>query len=500
MKLNTKIERFVVGLSIMAFVILAGCQGGGGGGGNSDNDDNAPTVETIEPADNADNVAPDREITITFSTDMDGTTITQDSVKLYHQSGTEIAGSVSSSGEEATLTPEQYLEHDVDYTIEIKDSIKDLQGSPLDQDYTSSFTAKFHAGDEETYTYPNRSKTIDLSTNMSTQNGVSYEIITDPGHGTASISGRQVTYDPTSDYQGEDSLVVRANNGVSDSTQATLSITVRYFMFSDTDQTADTTNTFGEDSDYTIHTQSYSWGDASHDTLTDNVTGLLWQQGVNGVKQWADASADCQGLELGGYDDWRLPAIKELFGITLWDDSSNKFDASFDDSYDDYWSQSTADSDRYYYVTVDKTISSHSANSYNSRCVRGSIRENQFEDSSNGTVMDEATGLTWQQGEGGQKYWEDALAYCEGLTLASKSDWRLPNIKELVSIVDFSASTSPMIDTTFFPDAVSGNYWSSTTDSSESSAPNADFSHGNTGASSKTVYEYNVRCVRGGTD
>ncbi|MFC1765503.1 DUF1566 domain-containing protein [Planctomycetota bacterium] len=54
--------------------------------------------------------------------------------------------------------------------------------------------------------------------------------------------------------------------------------------------------------------------------------------------------------------------------------------------------------------------------------------------------------------------WQDALAYAESLTLADHNDWRLPNIKELQSIVDYTKSPSasdstdlgPAIDTNFF--------------------------------------------------
>jgi hypothetical protein len=63
---------------------------------------------------------------------------------------------------------------------------------------------------------------------------------------------------------------------------------------------------------------------------------------------------------------------------------------------------------------------------------------NDFVDNGDGTVTDLATGLMWQKSDDGTaRNWEDALAYAEDLQLAGYSDWRLPNQKELHSIVDY---------------------------------------------------------------
>ncbi|MCD6359900.1 MAG: DUF1566 domain-containing protein [Armatimonadetes bacterium] len=118
-------------------------------------------------------------------------------------------------------------------------------------------------------------------------------------------------------------------------------------------------------------------------------------------------------------------------------------------------------------------------------------------DNGDGTVTDNNTGLMWQQGKPGAMNWEDAITYCENLSLAGYDDWRLANIKELRSIVDDRLS-APAIDTNYFPDAQASGYWSSTTNTNDASY--AGFVHFDSGYVSydkkpNTLY---ARCVRSG--
>ncbi|MBI5186745.1 MAG: DUF1566 domain-containing protein [Nitrospinae bacterium] len=120
-----------------------------------------------------------------------------------------------------------------------------------------------------------------------------------------------------------------------------------------------------------------------------------------------------------------------------------------------------------------------------------------FLDYGNYTVTDTYTGLTWQKTEGGAMAWKSAISYCEGLGLAGKFDWRLPDKKELVSIVNYDKN-NPAIDTVYFPNVNSSNYWSSTTYASSTSlAWHVYFRNGNTYYNDKSLY-FHVRCVRGG--
>lgn len=77
-------------------------------------------------------------------------------------------------------------------------------------------------------------------------------------------------------------------------------------------------------------------------------------------------------------------------------------------------------------------------------------------------VFDDSTNLEWQDDDiGSSTRWEDAIHRCEALVLGGHDDWRLPNINELLSLIDDSKN-NPSIDTTF--QNVGMSYWSSTGD------------------------------------
>ena len=119
------------------------------------------------------------------------------------------------------------------------------------------------------------------------------------------------------------------------------------------------------------------------------------------------------------------------------------------------------------------------ANTMYFRMVRGNVEygKNNFIENGNGTVSDLATGLMWQKADDGTaRNWQESLTYAENLELGNYSDWRLPNAKELQSIVDYSKSpqttNSPAINSIFEttsindPDGKPGQYpffWTSTT-------------------------------------
>jgi len=79
------------------------------------------------------------------------------------------------------------------------------------------------------------------------------------------------------------------------------------------------------------------------------------------------------------------------------------------------------------------------------------------------TVFDRRTGLTWQRSpDATPRDRADAAAYCAALTLGDGTiTWRLPTVKELMTLAD-PRSANPAIDTTAFPTAAAVRYWAST--------------------------------------
>ena len=227
---------------------------------------------------------------------------------------------------------------------------------------------------------------------------------------------------------------------------------------------------YGQDAQYTGNVPNYT--DNWDGTVTDNVTGLVWTQNVSSYAMpWSDASSYCESLTTGGYSDWRLPSVKELWSIRDFSQGWPWVDTDYfylvgDGS--DQRQQHSWTSNRYLveseyqneqligdpsFIVNDWTghIKAMSGNRF-VRAVRGntSYGVNDFVDNGDGTVSDNATSLMWSQDDNGEAInWEAALAYTEAATTAGYDDWRLPNAKELQSIADYSG-VFPAINTSVF--------------------------------------------------
>jgi hypothetical protein len=281
--------------------------------------------------------------------------------------------------------------------------------------------------------------------------------------------------------------------------------------------------------------------------VMDNVAGLVWQgcsYGLGGdgctsgsavMSDWIAQVANCDALDWGGHDDWRLPDPYEL--STLLNRGKNlsphideaAFPATANAPYlYHYWTSATATSDTGSFSAVVVDFGSivsvgvyqqpKSSHMY-ARCVRGGPLKARklvlHVDLGDRVIVDSLTGLQWQGcahgqaggtcgiGNGIPVAWAEALDYCENQFWGGHDDWRLPDAVELQSLVSYRLAI-PAIDTVLFPSALNKPFWSSSSLASDpADAWLVQFSDGGVSGtafgvgktSSSSVY---VRCVRGG--
>lgn len=236
---------------------------------------------------------------------------------------------------------------------------------------------------------------------------------------------------------------------------------------------------YGQDGQHQGNQPSYT--DLGNACIRDNVTGLIWEKSyrVMGLSAALQAAKQCH---TGGYSDWRLPSIKEVYSLALFngvDASSprmseipatakafidcNYFQFAYGASGSRPIDSPMLSSTVYTGVTLgnQKTVfgfnlaDGHikgypiyhhgSDKTFVVRFVRGdAYGNNDFIDNKNGTISDRATGLMWTQHDSKKGMdWPSALAFVQKMNqqkLFGYSDWRLPNAKELHSIVDYSRS------------------------------------------------------------
>lgn len=281
----------------------------------------------------------------------------------------------------------------------------------------------------------------------------------------------------------------------------------------DTGENTDYTSTFGEDNDYSINTPFFINND--NGTITDTVTGLMWEKADGGEMTVENARIYCDTLTLGGYTNWRLPTAHESFSILNQQLSNPALDVNyFAVSNAQYWWTSNVqlnDSSKIWTTNAgggignkpkNETISAGGSFRYHVRAVRDVTTPptvgNHFTDNNDGTVTDNFTSLVWQKVPAADTMtWENALQYADTLSLAEITEWRLPNIKELRSINNEKLS-NPSIDTAFFKVINNKKYWSSTTlpnQAAEAWYLNTRF--GITTYDAKTAKDY-VMCVSTG--
>jgi hypothetical protein len=145
-----------------------------------------------------------------------------------------------------------------------------------------------------------------------------------------------------------------------------------------------------------------------------------------------------------------------------------------------------------------------------------STPDDRFSINANATITDKQTGLIWKhclEGQSGadcetdsadKMTWQDALAQADNSTFTNATDWRLPNIKELISIVELRC-IYPAINATIFPNQPNSNslVWSGSPHAAHSNGSwYVNFTDGNNGGGGyggvSRSDSFYVRLVRSG--
>lgn len=241
---------------------------------------------------------------------------------------------------------------------------------------------------------------------------------------------------------------------------------------------------------------------ATWQCVRDEVSGLTWETKRNepgsrnhfkqarnrGEGRRQDVSNQivrANQARMCGADDWRLPKLLELqsllnFGIA----TGMMIDQSvfvFAGGYSSTWTSTTVAGDPESKWVVNFYVGSVGYRDgftlAHARLVHGTPVDDSSERyvADGGEVSDPLTGLVWRRCSEGQSWtagtscsgavtrldWKAALAHAQAETARTGVLWRLPNAKELSSLVDRTRKR-PSIDSTLFPNTPSSRYWSST--------------------------------------
>jgi hypothetical protein len=245
---------------------------------NSIND--APTVENITASIDTRNSS---SINITLNAnDVDGDSVT------FSLSSQASNGTISLNNNVVQYTPNTDFEGTDSFTFTANDgTLSSNTGTvtiTIDTEDAPTTNSVSSSTNEDT------SVTIALDGSDVDGDNLTYTVVTNPSNGTASVSGANVIYQPSLNFNGSDSFTYKANDGTSDSNISTVSITVNAV------NDAPIINDMG---DSTNEDNNASWGfgqliDTSIDIDGDNLTYSIVSNGSNGNASISFRSSDSE--------------------------------------------------------------------------------------------------------------------------------------------------------------------------------------------------------------
>jgi len=278
-----------------------------------------------------------------------------------------------------------------------------------------------------------------------------------------------------------------------------------------------------EDKTGTVHSGSrfQNRGDVAADTLTS----LFWSLDANLLNYpltWKEAHNEIHAMNtanLHGHSDWKLPTRSELFSLIShqYQNPSLPQDHPFQNVFPGYyWTETLCarlpDQAWYLHLGGGRIYRGMKQSSYmvwpvrtpGRRKNRGRLTPVWVEGEY--SACDQSTGLMWLKNAdrvGKPVTWQSALKAIKELNIqnvAGYSDWRLPNIRELESLVDLSVHSPALPAGHPFKNVAEG-YWSSTTSVYEPAYAWVLYTRdGAVGVGYKVLAEFNVWVVRRGNN
>ena len=461
---------------------------GTGGGGNT-----APVADDQTLSVDQDTALP---ITLTgFDAENDPLT--------FSVQGGPTNGSLSGTAPLLTYTPNAGFSGSDSFTFVANDGTVDSSAATVSITVNAAVNTPPVADDQTLSVDENMPLMITLTGSDADDDPLSFSGVSDPGNGSVSVSGADVIYTPTADFNGSDSFTFVVNDGTVDSSAATVSITVNAVNAAPLadDQAVDAgyntpleitlTGSDEEDDPLTFIVQSSpangtlsgtlptltytpATGFGGNDSFTfvandglansaeatvaitvafkrlndTGVTLCLTEVEVTEGEASRGTSVDCQVVgataDMDGFDDSSgavVPAAQDAhFGRDVTDPDDSDGHAGFSFTKLDSNGEPLADQTVSYGTGAGQALW---------QCVK-----------------DNVTGLTWEvkSTDGNDTYsWftaEEFVADVNEQAWCGATDWRLPDREELLSIVNWNG-VDPAIDSGYFPNTQRGHYWTS---------------------------------------
>ena len=222
---------------------------------------------------------------------------------------------------------------------------------------------------------------------------------------------------------------------------------------------------YGQDGNYRIRVPTYT---AAPSTVSDSVTTLTWQRTPSALVTADQAAPLCEGLSLDGVTGFRLPTRLELVTILDYGTQNPAMSPPFVIGSPGYDGCSWSTSVHGAFGAQGSVVCAESGlvatlldgSMATVRCVAGAGPAVGYQVMGD-TTFDLKTGLQWARDVPDGMTWDASLAYCAALRTAGACDWRMPSVKELLSIVEDNGAVPP-VDAAAFPGTPSDSFWTST--------------------------------------